>query len=466
MSELLSALTGGVAGVAIGEAASTALGPVFEPLEQDAWQSQPSKILDLNQLATLVATALNSIDDVLDDAERNGYNRDELQSAIQLALKAPGPPDAEKLYLRTQADPQGSITLAQLHHAYAKAGIEFQYWDPLTAAAQTTLLTPAELALGAVRGTVNDQGLLVVELDTSGSNVEQYTPAALNIIDEAAAAGINTERLRAMIGSIGLPMAVELAARATYRNILTKGAYYQAVLEGDTRPEWADSIFEVAKAIPTADQYIENYLRGWTPDFQTALNNAALHGMSAADATIIYQNMGRPLAVHQITTGLERGGVFGGYYEGVPDPYLSALRESNIRPEYGNIAYANRYTYPGYFVLKPMVASGAITVDQAATYLLYEGWEPELAALTAESFAQATTTPSTHVKSSQTSLVTATRKAYIGNSITVAQAQTALTSAGESPADQASLLALWDAQKAVEFSAQPVGPIIAPSTGG
>ena len=223
MSELLSALTGGVAGVAIGEAASTALGPVFEPLEQDAWQSQPSKILDLNQLATLVATALNSIDDVLDDAERNGYNRDELQSAIQLALKAPGRRRRE-LYLRTQADPQGSITLEQLHHAYAKAGIEFQYRDPLTAAAQTTLLTPAELALGAVRGTVNDQGLLIVELDTSGSNVEQYTPAALNIIDEAAAAGINTERLRAMIGSIGLPMAVELAARATYRNILTKGA--------------------------------------------------------------------------------------------------------------------------------------------------------------------------------------------------------------------------------------------------
>jgi hypothetical protein len=466
MSSIVSALTGGVAGIAIGEAGSSALDPVFELPRQDAWEKNTNKILAEDQLAQLVAEALNTVEDVIEDVNRNGFNSDEFETLVQLALRAAPPPVAEKLYLRAQGKYPGAITLAQLHHSYGKSGIEGQWWDPLTAAAQTTLLTPAELALGAVRGTVNDQGLLVVELDTSGSNVKQYTPAALNIIDEAAAAGINTERLRAMIGSIGLPMAVELAARATYRNILTKGAYYQAVLEGDTRPEWADSIFEVAKAIPTADQYIENYLRGWTPDFQTALNNAALHGMSAADATIIYQNMGRPLAVHQITTGLERGGVFGGYYEGVPDPYLSALRESNIRPEYGNIAYANRYTYPGYFVLKPMVASGAITVDQAATYLLYEGWEPELAALTAESFAQATTTTSTHVKSSQTSLVTATRKAYIGGSITVAQAQTALTSAGESPADQASLLALWDAQKTLEFAAQPVGPIIAPPTGG
>jgi len=442
-------------GVAVGEAASTALEPVFEPIKQDAWHSKPTKVLEAAQLAQLVAEAQAAMADVLDDVERNGYNSDKLTQLVQLALKAPGAPEAEQLFLRGANGYTGGISQDQLNHAYAKSGLEFQYWGPRQAAATTKLLTPAELALGVVRSTVQDSGLLVVTLDTSDSNVAQYPTAALDTLAEFAAAGIDAERARAMVGAIGLPMAVELAARATYRNILTKGAYYQAVLEGDTRPEWADSIFEVARQIPTAEQYLENYLRGYTTDFNTALGNAALHGMSSADATLVFQNMGRPLAVHQITTGLARGGVFQPEPGELSDPYEASVHESNIKPGYYDLAIANRYEYPPLFQVVSLLKAGDITPDTATTWLLYDGYEPGAVQTLVEALSPSGTVATARVKTAQTKLITAAEKAYTNGASTVAEATSDLTVAGVEAADIPVILAAWDQIKAIEARTTP-----------
>jgi hypothetical protein len=313
---------------------------------------------------------------------------------------------------------------------------------------------------------VPDSGLLITVLDTADSNVKKYPVAKLNTIDEFAAAGFSPERARVLVGSVGLPMAVELAARAAYRGILTKGAYYQAVLEGDTRPEWADSIYEVARQIATAEQYLENYLRGYTKHFQTALDNAALHGMSAADATLVFQNMGRPLAIHQITTALSRGGVFQPEPGEVTDPYEASVRESNIKPAYYDLAIANKYQYPPLFQTVSLLKSGAITPDIAAQWLLHNGYEPDAVGIIVDAYATPAATTNTHLKSAQTSLVTATRKAFIGGSITPAQAQTALAAAGVPASTQTQMLAVWEANQILEQLVTPPVPIIAPPTGG
>lgn len=444
MANVVEALTGGVAAVAIGEAGSAALDPVFEPVKQDAWKKKPTKILEAGQLAELVAQALNAVSDVIDDVHRNGYASDEFTSLVQLALKAPGPPDAEKLFLRSQGKYPGAITQELLDHAYGKAGIEPQYWGALTAAAGNTLLSPAQLALGAVRGTLNDQGLLVVSLDTSDSNVQRYTPAALNIIDEAAASGLSEDRLRALIGSIGLPMAVQLAANATFRGILTKGAYYQAVLEGDTRPEWADPIFEVARQILTAHDYVEARLRNWIKTDAEMYAGTALHGMSTGDTDRLLQISGRPLNIHQVVTGLARGGTFGGIYDGVPEPFLSAVAESNIRPEFGNLDYANRYTYPTGFQIKAEATSGVLDQPTTEQILLEIGWDPRYALLFSDAWTQAKASSSGHVKSAQTQATTKLKQAYTTGSYTPAEAAAELDALDIPAADHAPILKYWD----------------------
>lgn len=443
MSELFDAVGGGAIGIATGEAVATAIAPTLEAERQQAWKDSQARVLELNDLATLVAQALNSLEDVIDDAARNGYDTDQLRSAIQLALKAPGPPDAEKLYLRNNGHYPGAIPLAALHHAYAKAGLEGEWWDALTAAAGNVLLSPEVLALGAVRGTLNDQGLLVVELDTSDSNVQKYTPANLNIIDEAAAQGVSADRLRAMIGNVGLPMAVELAARATFRNILTKGGYYQAVLEGDTRPEWADKIFEVAREILTSHDWVEARVRNWIDD--TAMYaGTALHGMSAADTKLLYDITGRPIPPHQVTTGLARGGNWPGSYANVPSPYRESIAESNVREEWAELDYANRYTYPSGFQIKAEAQAGTLSEADTVELLLEVGWSPKWAAFFAKSWAgKSTTSTNTHVKSAQTAVVSAAKKAFLATTLTPIDAATALEAAGLSESDTAAIIAQW-----------------------
>src|SRR5207248_3017235 len=140
-------------------------------------------------------------------------------------------------------------------------------------------LAPAQIALGIVRSVIRDPGLLVVSLDTSGSNVPQYEPLNLDALEEAMASGIDRERLRGMVGEIGLPMPVVRAASAVFRGILTRGAYNQAVLEGDTRPEWGDAILEEARQIPSAIDGVQARLRGWTDDAGMYAQTAR-HGMS------------------------------------------------------------------------------------------------------------------------------------------------------------------------------------------
>lgn len=458
MSSVVGALTGGVAGIAIGEAGSVALDPVFEPVKQDAWKKKPSKILEAPELAALVAQALNAVSDVLDDVERNGYDADNFQSLVQLALRAPGPPDAEKLYLRAQGKYPGAITLAQLHHAYGKAGLEGQWWDALTAAAQNALLTPAELALGVVRSTVQDSGLLVVKLDISDSNVPQYPIAALDTLAEFAAAGIDAERARVLVGSVGLPMSAQEAARAQFRSILTMGAYNQAVLESDTRPEWAPAIYEAARQILTAHDWVEGRLRGWVPDDATMYAGTALHGMSQADTDLLFKITGRPLNIHQVVTAEARGGTYNGPIDQIPPEFLAAVRESNIRPEFYNLDYANRYTYPSGFQIKAEAPSDGAPFTE--DLLLKIGWGPDLAKHYAAKWAATTSATATnkHVVSSTTSLVTAARKAYVGRAADEQQARAALTAAQVDPATQTQLIALWDAQRVLEALPAPTAP--------
>src|SRR5205807_4966194 len=115
--------------------------------------------------------------------------------------------------------------------------------------------------------------------------------------------------------------------------------------EGNTRGEWAPFLFEGFRQIPTAHDFVEGRLRGWLAD-PAMYAGTALHGMSQADTDLLFKIMGRPIVEHQIVTGEARGGTYNGPIANIPTPFLKSLQESNIRPEWYSLAYANRYTYP------------------------------------------------------------------------------------------------------------------------
>lgn len=380
MANVWSTLEGGVVGVAVGTAGATVAAPAFEPARQQAWQKSQSRILELRDLAALVSQALQSVDEVLDDAERNGYHKDQLLAAIQLALKAPPYPEVLDLWRRNATrPPDEQISEQQVDHALAKAGIEYQYWPALKELINARL-SAQELALAVVRGLIPDPGILPVAPPAGEGKVPKFPSFNIDTLAEALSSGFDKERFSVLVGTMGRPMSVNEAARATFRQIIERVDFDRAIAEGDIRNEWRDPLFDVAREILSATQYAESHLRGYTPDLATMYQNMAKHGMSQEDANLLFLNQGRPLAIHQITTGLARGGVYDGPTDQIPPVFLDAVRQSNIKPPYYNLDYANRYTYPSGFQIRSEAMKGELTLADTEQILLEIGWSPKWAA--------------------------------------------------------------------------------------
>lgn len=432
-----------IAGVAVGTAAAAALEPAVELPRQKAWSQNKVRVLDPAVMARLVASGGIDLGSAQADGGVEGYDEDKINALVYLAQTVPGFAEAVTMLRRKTISP------ADFDHTLIKSAMDARYYTAVEDL-QNVWLSPQQVALGIVRSLIKDPGLMPVDLDTSGGVVPAYQQAALDALTEAAGGGTDEERLRVMVGSIGLPMSTQQAASAFFRGIIAQGDFNRSILEGDVRPEWAPFILEQARAILSPDEWAELNLRGFATKAQFYAGTA-LHGMSQADSDNLFDVKGRPLAVHQITTGLARGGVYDGPTAAIPAEYMAAIRESNIRPEYYNLAYANRYTLPSAFVLKSLATSNDLTQAQSEQLLLEIGWPPDLALSVSTVWAGGSATTAAQKKQTLSHLTAE----YLSGALTRAALTTALMALGYT-AQQASDeidLAEFTATKAVRTKA-------------
>ena len=430
-----------ILGVGLGAAASTAIEPVVESARQTAWKNNPVRILTPDLYAQLVAQGAITLDNGRIQAHLEGLNDDKFDGLVHLALTTPTYAEAQDLRRRDK------ITPDQLRHTFAKAQIEQQYWDALADIVDERLSAQA-VALGIIRSVINDPGFFPVNLDTSGGVIPAYPVSDIDAIKEAAASGFDKERLRVMVASIGRPPGPGELARALFRGLIQRPDANRGILEGDTRPEWADTFIDINREILTASQYAELQLRG----FLTATERLAetdKHGMSKADSDLLYNLLGRSIPVHQITTGLARGGQYEGPIDTIPRSYLSSLRRGNLRPEYYNLAYANRYSLPSAFVFRFLLQDGTLTAAEGETYFKQLGWPPDLAKTVAAAYGTRTGTakPDPHVTKAQNQVWTRTHSSYVAGEITRTVARNTLGVAGVATTALTQILDLWDAEK-------------------
>jgi hypothetical protein len=386
MADPLTSSLGILTGVAVGTAAAAALEPAIELPKQTAWSENAVRVLDPAIMARLVAQGGIDLGTAQKDAKLEGYGADKLNALVYLAQTVPG--FAEAMTIWRRKGPRPNTFDALFDHAMVKTGLDQQYIADVENLFDEWL-TPAQVALAIVRGLINDPGLMVETLDAGPGNVKAYTPSTLIALDEALGGGVDKERLRVMVGSIGLPMSTHEAASGFFRSILTRSDYNRSILEGDVRPEWADAILEQARQILTAGEYAELELRGYY-DRKTRLANTAQHGMSDADSDLLFDVLGRGLSLHQFVIGRARGGVYEGDYSAIPTGELATLQRGNLRPEYYSIAYAGRYTYPSGFQIKAETVSGTLTQPEANQILLEVGWDPKWATLFSTAWAGGT----------------------------------------------------------------------------
>src|SRR5205085_276833 len=120
-------------------------------------------------------------------ARETGFGQDQFNALVDIANVGPGAAYAFEMWRRNVIGEQG------FRRAVLRLGLEQEWIDDLVALKQV-LLSPAELAVMVQRTVVPDPGLLPNQPDTAGSNVPPMPVVDIDVLAEAAAAGINPER--------------------------------------------------------------------------------------------------------------------------------------------------------------------------------------------------------------------------------------------------------------------------------
>ncbi len=431
-----------VLGYAIGTAAGPSLEPFVQDLANDAWKLNQVLPLPADVAAAIEAQAYTGTLDGAGDATETGINGDRYAALRFLASTAPGTAELLELWRR------GKLTEAQVRAGLKKGGLLDEFVDAVLELF-TGRLDPAVIATAIQRGIMADPGFLPVGPPTATGKVPAFPVSPLDPIAEAKAHGIDEARLFVETAIVGLPLSLQQAASAYFRGIIELADFERAVAEGNTRNEWGPPALEQARQIPTAHDGVEDHLRGWV-DAASMYATTARHGMSKADTDLLFRITGRPLSFHQVFIGLRRGGVYDGPTTAIDPAFLKALRESNIRPEWYNLAWAQRFLYPTAFVLRSLTESGDITGQEAETILLYEGWEPTLAATVAAKWSGGTTAAADkNVTKAQTKAWTEAQSSYIAEESTAADVQPIFQILGVAPAAQTEIISTWDAIRAL-----------------
>jgi hypothetical protein len=440
VSSVLSSIEGGAVGGATAIAVGAGLEPTIEPGKQEVWANNAYRVLEANILARLVAQGLVGFDPAAEQAKRTGFDANKFRGLVELA-KA-GPPVAEALNLRRR----GRITAEQFEHALSKAQIEPQYWPALKELVDERL-DPAVIATAIQRGIMHDPGFLPVGPPSATGKVPAFPVSPLDTLNEAASSGINAERLFVETALVGLPLSLDAAAVAYFRGIIEHVDFLRAVAEGNTRNEWATAALEQARQIPSATNYAAAHIRGWI-DEGAMHDGAARHGMEQADTDLLFKIQGRPLSWHQTWIGLQRGGTYDGPIDIIDPAFLHSLRQSDIRPEWYNLAWHSRYTYPSPFVMRSLTQDGTLTAAQAEADLLDMGWRPERAKQAAEHWAGlggSGTDP--HVAKAETQLWSSLHRSFVARETNVTQARANMTTLNIPRDDQTTILNLWQAER-------------------
>jgi hypothetical protein len=443
---------GGAASYAAGGATSRVLTPGLQSLENAAWERNAVVPPDAYVLAEGVAQGQVDEAAARKWASEQGIGKDQMTALISIANVGPGLSAAMELWRR------GVIDERAFRRALKRMGLEAEWVDDLVQT-KGRLLDVADLARAIHRGLIPDPGLLQGDLPRAEGNVPAYPVYPIDALAAAAGHGYSRDALGTLVGLQGNPMGAHEAAQATFRGVLTPDDYLRAVAEGNTRNEWAHAIFEQSRQIPTARDFIENALRGYRT-FGEALEGAGRHGMTEADATVIYQNAGRPMNIRQITQALARGARFNPEPGEITDPYMASIVEGPVKPGYYELAASLKYVYPAFFQTINALKNGWIDAPTATQWLLYQGYEPGAVEAVVSNVAKLAGSASAkavapEVKSQQTKLLATLRTAFVKEGASEADVTAALEAVPYPAELIAGLFHVWTIERAFEHGQHP-----------
>ena len=406
------------AAFAFGLATGPVLRPATETIAQEAWMHYQSRALGAGDVAGIVAEDVELQAWGESEASRTGINKERFDALLGEALNAPGLNELYALWRR------GEISDGDFAHGLRKAKLEPR-WDAPLRALHDVLLTPDILANARQQGFVDQ--------------ARQYSESALQ--------GVTNDRAEIMFELSGNPPGPETMMRAVNRGLTDQATFTQAIREGRTKTKYTELLYALRENVLSAAVYVRAHLKGHI-DAAGMHAGGAKWGYTAADMDLWYEASGNPASAHQIHIGYARGASVPGAAD-EQDAIRKSVAQGNLRPEYADVIYAGRYTYPSAFVLRALVTAGTLTEAEGEQVLLFSGWEPKLAKQVAASWAGSSggTTADAHLSKAQTQLWSRTHSSYIAREISDTVARNALADAGVPAASQAGILSVWQVER-------------------
>jgi hypothetical protein len=409
-----------IVGFGVGHAIGPILRPPIQDLVNEAWQTHPVRPLSADTAAALWVEGAWTPARAKEEGSFTGIDgarMDVLRDLID------NPPDVATMFALWR---RNLVSEAEFDVALRRLRIEPE-WFAAIKATRNRLLTPEELAAARVKGHIDQ--------------ARQYAESELS--------GVTNDRAQIMYETTGNPPGPETLITMLNRGIISGAEFAAGIKQGNIRPEYVDEYLALRHRILTANEVVNLRLRGWIGDAEMVTRGAAA-GYDADTMHDLFLGHGRPISFRQVFIGGRRGGVYDGPVGELDAPFLKSLQESNVRPEWYNLAWAQRHSLPSAFVIRGLAQSGDITPAVARELLEWSGWPEFLidAVVSAWTGAEGGADSST-VKSARTQAITEIRSAYILGQADDGAAQSWLGAIGVAPETTAELLPIWNVMREV-----------------
>lgn len=182
--------------------------------------------------------------------------------------------------------------------------------------------------------------------------------------------GLAAEDVPAAFGNAGNPLALMQMLEALRRGFITRERFLEGFAESRYRNDWSATALQVAYSpISTADA-IDALVQGHLTDAQ-ARQAAHDNGLEPQWFTALYQTAGSPLSRTEAEQLYNRGLLTAADVE-------QALRESRLKDKYVASALQLHVRLPAPREVITALEEGAITREQAATWLADAGYQPDV----------------------------------------------------------------------------------------
>lgn len=408
-------------GYALGVAAGPSLQPFVQPLANEAWSIHPELPLEAVNAAQLVADGERDMAWGIAEAVQTGIDEQRFRALVDMIDTAPGVAQLWAMYRR------GLIGRDAFRRGVQRSGsIEPEWIDGLEALADV-LLSPQEAANAWQQGF----------MDESAAQAE------------AGRSGVNAERSAIQRELAGLPPGAMDGLTLLRRGIIDEQTYRQIVREGHTKVKYTDALLALRQQVLSARDAAELWLRGWISEAQ-AKAIGALTGYDAAAMDLLYLNRGRPATTRQVFHGLLHGARIGPPAGDIEPDFLKAVRNSNIRDEYANLLWAQRWNYPSLFILDRLVQNETLTAARAEEILRVQGYEPQdIAAFRAYWEKPKGGAAHKWTERARGRLFTVTHNEYQDESIDESRARSLLAMIGAGAQEQGEVIDLWNAERGI-----------------